>query len=279
MFFIASKIFWFLVSPLNLVALLFITALAIMSFVSWKAGYRLLIFTALLFLLPGLTSMGSLALHPLESYYERPQTKDLPDKIDGIILLGGFLKIEQSSNYGYPVYNASANRFIDFVKLLQAYPDAKAVYTGGTGLLNEAENSPYTFVQKDLKALGIEPVRVGFEFKSKNTYQNAILSKGKFDPGPDETWILVTSAFHMPRSVSVFCSADWPVIPYPTAHIQPKKVSFAPSFHFLDEYFKLDVALKEWIGIVAYRVFGKTDVLLPPPHKKESDHVTPISCA
>ncbi len=84
-------------------------------------------------------------------------------------------------------------------------------------------------------------------------------------PGPDETWVLITSAMHMPRSVGVLRKAGWKVLPYP--------VDFKTDGTGESRYFSgfgaglggLSTALKEWLALFAYRVLGRTDSLFPAP--------------
>src|SRR5207248_10072596 len=62
---------------------------------------------------------------------------------------------------------------------------------------------------------GVAENRIVLEERSRSTHENAVFAKELIRPSTAETWILVTSAFHMPRAVASFRAVDWPVIPYP----------------------------------------------------------------
>mgnify|MGYP006273725367 CR=1 FL=1 len=237
-----------------------------------------MLFVSIVFVLIGATPIAGLSLQKLENWYPRPHHDQLPDKIDGIIVLGGMLDAQKSAGRDYPIYNANVNRFIDFLTLHNDYPDAKAVITGGQGALFPADATPNSYIRQTLTELGYSDENIIFEDMSKNTYENLVESKKLVKPGQGENWLLITSAFHMPRAVAVFCSNGWPVIPYPTGHITSEGQSGPYSLGVLDQFYKLHVALREGIGIVAYRLFNKTFVTLPPKNKKDSSHVSAISC-
>jgi uncharacterized SAM-binding protein YcdF (DUF218 family) len=110
---------------------------------------------------------------------------------------------------------------------------------------------------------GVDPARLLAEDRSRDTYENAVFSRDLVAPQREDVWILVTSAMHMPRAVGCFRRLAWEVVPYPVdyrAETAPR-----PSF-FLSEHLELlDVAAKEWVGLVAYRLLGHTDALFPGP--------------
>ena len=62
--------------------------------------------------------------------------------------------------------------------------------------------------------LGLEEGRVIYEDRSRNTTENAEFSRDIARPRPEETWLLITSAFHMPRAVGCFRRVGWNVVPF-----------------------------------------------------------------
>ena len=66
-----------------------------------------------------------------------------------------------------------------------------------------------------LERLGLAAGRVIYEERSRNTSENAEFSLAIARPQPGETWLLITSAFHMSRAVGSFRRAGWNVVPYP----------------------------------------------------------------
>ncbi len=85
-------------------------------------------------------------------------------------------------------------------------------------------------------------------------------------PKPDETWVLVTTALHMPRAMGIARRLDWQILPWPTDYRTPgDNASPAWRFSFGSNLSDLDEAAHEWLGLVAYYLVGKTDTLFPAP--------------
>jgi uncharacterized SAM-binding protein YcdF (DUF218 family) len=108
--------------------------------------------------------------------------------------------------------------------------------------------------------------RMTFEEKSRNTWENGLFTRDLVKPKPGETWLLVTSAWHMPRSAGIFKHLGFDVIPYPVAY---RTFGDARDFWLpastIDKVLMLDNAVREWAGLLAYRLAGKTNALFPAP--------------
>jgi uncharacterized SAM-binding protein YcdF (DUF218 family) len=157
--------------------------------------------------------------------------------VDGIIMLGG-------------------NENIAFADLARLYPKARVVSAGGGPIVPdstspEPEGAPAW--------LGIDMGRIIFERKSRNTFEDVVVAKAILRPTADETWILVTNASHMPRSVGLFRGQGWQVVPYPVDCAS----SHSSAASFQQNLDQLLVALKEWIGMLANRVLGHSPELFP----------------
>ena len=122
------------------------------------------------------------------------------------------------------------------------------------------------FAGEALESLGIPKSRLTIERQSRNTLENAEFSKALVSPKPGERWLLVTSAYHMPRSVGLFRKAGFPVEPYP---IDWRIGARDDLFNFMnvavDGMSRTDIAVREWLGLIVYRLSGKTDALFPGP--------------
>lgn len=105
------------------------------------------------------------------------------------------------------------------------------------------------------------------ERRSRNTYENAVFTKALVAPKPGERWLLVTSAYHMPRSVGLFRRAGFLVEPYPVDWRIGERV-FAFENVSADGLFRTDIAVREWLGLLAYRLSGRTGELLPGPARE-----------
>lgn len=207
-------------------------------------------------LLFALLPLGASVLHRLEHRFPRP---DLPARVDGIIALGGDFNVTLAQEYG-PT-SAASPRLLALADLSRRYPEARLVFTGGSGRLTpgliEADLAP-----RILTALGMDASRVLYEGKSRNTRENAVLSRAAVNPEPGEIWILITTAAHMPRSVGAFRTVGWQVVPYP---VDFQAMSTIALFSVDGGLRDLALAVRELIGLTYYRLQGWTDALLPAP--------------
>lgn len=108
--------------------------------------------------------------------------------------------------------------------------------------------------------------RLILEERSRNTRENARFSAELANPKPGERWLLVTSAWHMPRAVGCFRRAGFPVTAYPVDYrtAGPRDATRFNTFAS-DGLLEFDLAVKEWIGLVAYKLAGYTDAWMPGP--------------
>lgn len=262
MFFTLSKLFWFVANPLNLIAILVGLGFLLVLVRLCRTGL-LFVGTAFLILGAGMwTTLGALMLHPLEDRYPRPDPA--PPAVAGVIVLGGGFEGGINLVRGGYELNASGDRFVETAVLARRYPQARVVVTGGTGtLMLEGEGDADT-APRLLTALGVEPERLILENRSRNTHENAQFTRELVEPQPGETWLLVTSAFHMPRSVGLFRKAGFEVTPWPADYRTAGNERFGPAQdNVFDSLQNLSVATREWIGLIAYRLTGRIDSVLP----------------
>ena len=260
-FFLASKVIWALISPDSLIVILGVSAW-IAAILKWQRILRsVLASCALLLLLIGFFPVGEWLIAPLENRFTTNAA--LPSEVDGIIVLGGAILPRLSNTWQQPEVNGSADRLINFLYLARLYPNAQLVFTGGSGAVSEQEFKEAEMAQILFDQLGLAQRAIIFESESHNTSENARHSKALVTPESDENWLLVTSAFHMPRSIGVFCQEQWIVHPYPVDHYSQNGNLLRLNFSFSTNLSVLRRAVKEWIGLVAYRISGKTDRLLP----------------
>ena len=107
--------------------------------------------------------------------------------------------------------------------------------------------------------LGFNIDKIHFERHSRNTYESAVLLRKIINPRADESWILITSAYHMPRAFRLFCEQGFPVQAYPVDFLVNENFDFSPNFSANLE--RLILAIKEWLGLVAYRMTGKIETI------------------
>lgn len=255
MFFYLGKIFWALLSPLTLIWLLLIVGCGMIFAGRIVWGRKILVTGIALFLTLGILPVGPNALYWLESRYEAPNP--LPEKIDGIIILGGAVHSEMSQIHNQPSLNEYGERVTEAVRLSRLYPQARIVYSGGDGRLIPSSTTESAETKKLLENMGISTERIVFESSSRTTYENMTDSKVLINPQAGENWLLVTSAFHLPRSVAVFKKGGWNVIPYPAGYLEKGAPVWVPRLDVLGNFYKLQVAMKEIVGIIAYDLTGK----------------------
>jgi uncharacterized SAM-binding protein YcdF (DUF218 family) len=259
MLFILSKVLWGLVAPGSL---LFLTLAG-----AWvwhrrhPAVSRSLIGLALLALAAvALLPVTHWVISPLEQRFPLPQ---LPDKVDGIIVLGGAIESNPTGNPELPGVNDAGERLLGFVELARRYPEARLVYSGGSGIVRDQDTREADLAKPLLLALGVEAARTIYERDSRTTWENAVNSKKLVDLQPGQTWLLVTSAWHMPRAVGCFRRVGWKVLPYPVDYLGNARPWLG--LDAVNQLHVIGLAEKEWIGLIVYRLMGRSNDLFPGP--------------
>ncbi|MGI9509403.1 MAG: YdcF family protein [Geminicoccaceae bacterium] len=267
MSFVVSKVLWALIQPSNFVLLALILAAALAGSRPILAR-RMLWMTVISLLIVTFFPVGQWLRLPIERRF--PELVDLPAKVDGIIVLGGAVVVSSTIGRTYLDLNAAAERMTVSADVARRRPEAKLVYSGFKGRLVEVADKAPDIVDFYVRH-GVERFRIVLEGDSRNTYENAVLSKELIDPAPGETWILITSASHMPRAFGVFQKLGWPVVPMPVDFRHPRNPKprdylariAQPSTSLA--WRELDQAVKAWVGLIAYRLMGRTTTLLPGP--------------
>ncbi len=219
----------------------------------WLCAFGTACFLAVTFL-----PIDSWALMPLEQRF--PPLTQMPAHVDGVIVLGGSFDDSVPDARGLPSLGDSSQRMVEFARLARLYPKARLVFTGGSHV--EPEKPAEADAAKQfMDDVGVDTRRIAFERLSRNTWQNALFSKDMIKPKPGETWLLVTSAVHTPRSVGIFRHVGWPVVADPAGY----KESGRYSVNFAEHMKRFDDAMHEWQGLVAYRIQGRIDTLFPAP--------------
>jgi uncharacterized SAM-binding protein YcdF (DUF218 family) len=215
----------------------------------------------LLLAVAGFTPLGNFLLAPLEDRFPAwDASKGAPD---GIVVLGGPIDPDLSLVHGMPVTLGGADRLIQAAALARRYPNARILFTGGSANLISTGAKEADQAAELLLSLGVPKERLILERQSRNTYENAVFSRAVVAPKTGERWLLVTSAYHMPRSVGLFRKAGFPVEPYPVDW----RVTSVPDFEMfsVQGLRRTDIAVREWVGLLAYWLRGRTDRLFPGP--------------
>ena len=264
MFFYLTKTFWFFIQPLNLAVFLLAAGWLLALLGRRRLGGLTSFLAALILLLSAWTSIGAMMLNPLEERFQRPAS--LPEKIDGIVVLGGGFEGAINLVRGGYELNSGGDRFVETAILAQRFPDAKILISGGVGtVLLEGEGDADT-AARFLAAVGIPRERLILENKSRNTAENAEFSKNLVAPKPGENWLLVTSAFHMPRSVGLFRKVGFQVIPWPVDYRTSGREGIGLfRDNAADALQNTTMAVREWTGLAGYWLAGRIDTVFPAP--------------
>lgn len=262
MTYVLSKLFWAIAQPLNLIVLMVLAWPILMRLGYPRAGSRVLQTALILLVTVTILPVGQTLLIPLEDRFPRPGP--FPAEVSGIIVLGGAVDSDISAARNSTNFTGPAERLTEALRLARIYPAAKVIFTGGSGDIVGPKIREAFYARRFFLEHGLAEGRLIFEDGSRNTWENAKNSVALAAPKPHETWILVTSAYHMPRAVGIFRRIGWEVLPDPVDYRTTGGLTIR-GFFLLDRLQELDIALKEWIGLLAYSLLGRTSSLFPGP--------------
>lgn len=195
-------------------------------------------------------------LYPLEAPYrgQRPALKQAPV---AIVMLTGVL--DNPPDASTIEFNDSADRLIEAVRLAHHYPEAKLLILGGSAALILDGFREGSALAKLARELGIDGRRIIVDPNSRNTHENAVNGAKLLAPLPPGEVLLVTSAFHMRRSMACFKKS----LRDGKHHVRPWAVDFRQSSirhdSFIPRWYGLRLAeqlSKEYLGYIAYWLAG-----------------------
>ncbi|HEY0901333.1 MAG TPA: YdcF family protein [Micavibrio sp.] len=255
--YIAAKILWLLVAPANVMGLCLVLAVVARIAGWWRGHDMFLTLSFLLLLAFGVVPVGPSLLAMLESRYTRPAS--MPEDIAGVIVLGGAFDTYLSGIYGVPVFNDGVERVMDGVMLAHKYPGATLVFSGGNGRITHRDRTEAMDAAQFMKSYPDIAKRTRYEDRSRNTLENAAMTLDMVKPDAEDArqkWVLVTSAYHMPRAVEAFKKAGWPpMILWPTDYRTKGRPDFMPhKLDILGNLYQSHLALREIIGQSVARV-------------------------
>jgi uncharacterized SAM-binding protein YcdF (DUF218 family) len=263
-FFILSKVLGFFALPSNLFISLGLLGLVLLCTRLTRLASWLVVTSLVLIAVAGLSPLGNALMLPLEQRFPPWDASRGPPT--GIVVLGGAITPEVSAARGEVALNEAAERITATVELARRYPDARIIFSGGSSALIPDGTPEAPFAVREFEALGIPHERITAEEQSRNTVENAVFSHLLAEPKPGERWLLVTSAYHMPRAIAAFRAAGFPVEAYPVDWRTRGPIDAVRPFTSLGAGLRrTDTAVREWVGLAAYRLTGKTTELFPAP--------------
>jgi len=264
MFFEFSKLVGFFIAPVHFLVMVAFLASFFVRGGNLTLALRVTRAALALLLVMLLTPVGNLLLVPLETRF--PPPGPALGHIDGIVVLGGAVDDVTSRGQGHLSPNSAAERLTAPIEIMHRYPQARLIFTGGSGSLQPGIQKEGDWVRQFWKEAGVDKGQVLYEEKSRNTHENAVLTKDLVQPRAGERWLLVTSAAHMPRSVALFRKVGFEVIAYPVGF-----KSTGSAWHWYvprsaqDSLGNVESAVHEYLGLLAYFLTGRIDELFPSP--------------
>ncbi|NDE90851.1 MAG: YdcF family protein [Alphaproteobacteria bacterium] len=260
--FCLSKILWLIFSPVHFVVILFLISVFFIRSGALKQFIQGL--AALFFLVALILPIGEWALLPLEqcSVDTAP-----PMRVDGVLVLGGAVDIQISTARNAIAFNDAGERVLALLKLIRQYPNAQFVYAGGSNSLKRTQLGEADYISRFLSEMGMKPTTMVFESQSRNTYEDAFYSKEVYTRIPHQNWLLVTSAFHMPRTLGLFQkmgeASQTQFYPYTVDYKTPGVFKFELRFDMLQNLQRLDKAAHEYVGLLVNQLQRRSNSFMP----------------
>lgn len=253
-----SEAAWWFLQPSGILMLALAAAWASSAF-GGGALARLLLGTVLV-------AWAAVVVLPLEAWLAEPLERrhlapdPLPDRVDGVLILGGSVDWRASAERSQLALSASGERMLAAGAAARRWPDATLVFTGVTAEALAADFRPDPLATSLIFGPEYQGRRIEVLPGAASTYDDALRSLERLRPGPDETWVLVTSAWHMPRAWATFRTLGWTTVPYPVDPMSAgATVGFSTQTSPAGRLADLDRIVREWGAIFVYRNLGRID--------------------
>jgi uncharacterized SAM-binding protein YcdF (DUF218 family) len=265
-FFLLSKTLGVMLLPTNVLLGVGLLGLLLLATRFVSLGRKLVVVFVVLMAICGCLPLGNWLLYPLEQRFPSwDATRGAPD---GIVVLGGSIDPDLSMNRGAPIVRSGADRIIAAVALARRYPKARIIFTGGSANLISIDAKEADYALAVFESLGVSGERIEIDRRARNTEENAEFSKALAAPKSGERWLLVTSAFHMPRSVGLFRKVGFAVEPYPVDWRVGGLIDLLSLRIFsLEALGSVDLGAREWMGLAAYWISGQSSEFFPGPDR------------
>lgn len=262
--FLLSKIGGVLLLPSNVIALFCAAGIVLLIAGRRRAGLWLAGTGVGALLVFGFTPVGTVMMLTLSERFPAWQPAGPPPA--GIIVLGGAIDPDISAARGDVELASGAERIVAALTLARRFPQARIVFSGGSARLLPGGVAEATIVARLFEEFGVEAERLILESRSRTTAENARFSRDLVKPRAGERWLLVTSAFHMPRAIGAFRAAGFVAEAYPVDWRTRGWVDALQPFDRLSAGLgRSDSSVREWIGLVVYRLTGRSTALFPAP--------------
>ena len=263
MFFYAAKIVGFLLQPSAILLLSVIGAFVALSG-GWSRLARWPAAIAAAIVMAGISPLPNILTLPLEQRFTRA-TLDGPP-VTGIIVLGGGEDAYVGQARQAHALTDAGERISEAVELARRLPNARVIFSGGSADLAGGGPTEAVAVVGMWTGMGIARERILAEDRSRDTFENAVFTRELVRPQPGQRWLLITSATHMPRAMGIFRKAGFAVEPWPVDY---RTSGWADAYRWFyvpaDGLRRLDLVTREYVGLLAYRITGRSDEVWPGP--------------
>jgi len=210
-----------------------------------KAGRIVVSIGVLLLCTLSYGAVSDIVVRPLE--YEHPPLMKLEDvcEVKWVVVLGGGHTSDPKVPITSQLSRASIVRLVEGIRLHNMLPESKLILSGGSAF----DPVPNANVLADVAlAIGVDKQRVILESGSKDTKDEARLIQKIVG---NDRFVLVTSAYHMPRSVGLFQKLGMKPIPAPTDHLVKERQGMGPGLFFPSAggLSKAERAFREYLGL------------------------------
>jgi uncharacterized SAM-binding protein YcdF (DUF218 family) len=254
MFFYFSQFLSFLAMPLTLVLLLLLTA----AIFTPKSRGKKILWTGILLLVffsnPFLSNLALLAWEPPYKSFE-----EIPNREIGIVLTGVTNLNKTTTDRTF--FGRGADRITQALQLYRMGKIKKILITGGQGLNPTNPYSEAELLKRFLVMTGMPETDILIEEKSVNTRENALITKEFLEKNgiaTNQEFVLITSAFHIPRSKRCFDKVGLKTIPFPVDYYSHDIKYDLPELLYPrpEALVNWQLLVREWIGLVVYRLVG-----------------------
>jgi uncharacterized SAM-binding protein YcdF (DUF218 family) len=250
--FLSSKLLSAITQPMFWLALWW--ALALLILMRWRRPAVMMLWGGLVVLgLLGFRAMPDALLRPLENRYPVPAAEAMERHV-GIVVLGGALQHPDSfTAHGQVPLGEAAERMTVPVSLMRQHPSLELVFSGGEGRLLTTGVTESEMARVFYQQQGLDMARVRLEDGSRNTRENAQQVVKLLGSRCQQPWLLVTSAWHMPRSMAEFEAVGCKVTPFPVDFRTGESTPLT-EYSLAHSLLRWQTALHEWLGLWVYRI-------------------------
>ena len=250
--FVISKLFSAITQPVFWLSIWWLLALVLLP--RFRRLATSMLWGGMLFLgLLGFNVVPEALLRSLENRFNVPSLTS-SDQYAGVIVLGGAMgsPVIYKAHRQAPL-NDAAERMTVPIAFMRKFPNFELIFSGGEGRLvptgtTEAELAGVFYTEQ-----GVDMKRVTLESQARTTRENAIRVAALLGERCKQHWLLVTSAWHMPRSMSEFQAVGCNVTAYPVDFRTGEETSWT-EYSMAGSLMAWQTALHEYLGMFVYGV-------------------------